>query len=193
MPRKTNTNGRYANQGEGASMRPRPDAAENVGGLGGGRGRRRPASMRPRPDAAENPNARPRRDAGVARFNEAAARCRGKRAADGHRARPEARFNEAAARCRGKLGRGGDVEPRSAASMRPRPDAAENGGPGWRSPRSAPASFNEAAARCRGKRPAADCPPGSRSSCSFNEAAARCRGKPSRPSHARRVPPPPLQ
>ena len=37
------------------------------------------------------------------------------------------RFNEAAARCRGKLGDDGQQEPRvPLASMRPRPDAAEN-------------------------------------------------------------------
>ena len=36
-------------------------------------------------------------------------------------------FNEAAARCRGKLGRHQDVRLRLRASMRPRPDAAENG------------------------------------------------------------------
>ena len=61
-------------------------------------------------------------------FNEAAARCRGKRR-DARRAQAGAgRFNEAAARCRGKLGRA-------------------------RAPRTARgARFNEAAARCRGKR-----------------------------------------
>ena len=37
-----------------ASMRPRPDAAENVAGEEGRIARRRDASMRPRPDAAEN-------------------------------------------------------------------------------------------------------------------------------------------
>ena len=60
-------------------------------------------------------------------------------------------FNEAAARCRGKLPfdsprPGGAQE----ASMRPRPDAAENGAAVARSKRQ-PAGFNEAAARCRGK------------------------------------------
>ena len=112
-----------------ASMRPRPDAAEN------GPHRRAPhpaparASMRPRPDAAENPHRDVRRPrAQRSSFNEAAARCRGKLAGR----RPLARratpgFNEAAARCRGKRcapaaapGRG------EVASMRPRPDAAEN-------------------------------------------------------------------
>ena len=90
-------------RGDGAaSMRPRPDAAENehldaavqVLGI---------ASMRPRPDAAENLSRHPCTSAGYSRFNEAAARCRGKptRTATWWR-RP---------------GR---------ASMRPRPDAAEN-------------------------------------------------------------------
>ena len=37
-----------------ASMRPRPDAAENRGFARLARGRADPASMRPRPDAAEN-------------------------------------------------------------------------------------------------------------------------------------------
>ena len=62
------------------------------------------------------------------------------------------RFNEAAARCRGKHGRRaagrGSGE---RASMRPRPDAAENGRCATRSGRPA-RGFNEAAARCRGKR-----------------------------------------
>ena len=61
-------------------------------------------------------------------------------------------FNEAAARCRGKLAPRGTADLIDQASMRPRPDAAEN--PGW-SPASAARSgggFNEAAARCRGKR-----------------------------------------
>ena len=39
------------------------------------------------------------------------------------------RFNEAAARCRGKLGGGAGPRAAAAASMRPRPDAAENGPP----------------------------------------------------------------
>ena len=38
-----------------ASMRPRPDAAENRPGRARGRGQLEAASMRPRPDAAENP------------------------------------------------------------------------------------------------------------------------------------------
>ena len=82
-------------------MRPRPDAAENMGDFA------RPiahwhASMRPRPDAAENVDLRFAQDVRPRRFNEAAARCRGKlpRSVPIH---PAARgFNEAAARCRGK-------------------------------------------------------------------------------------------
>ena len=102
MPRKTRRPGVAAEPDAAASMRPRPDAAENLrdpacamAGIS--------ASMRPRPDAAENPAAavwrralaagasmRPRPDAAenhgppsltasrAACFNEAAARCRGK-------------------------------------------------------------------------------------------------------------------
>ena len=111
------------------------------------------------------------------RFNEAAARCRGKRrrplfqgvlpARASMRPRPDAaenaralagrvrvpwRFNEAAARCRGKRPRSwGFLPGQGEASMRPRPDAAEN----TKTVESAAArsnGFNEAAARCRGKR-----------------------------------------
>ena len=63
------------------------------------------------------------------RFNEAAARCRGKPDEASRRRRKREGFNEAAARCRGKRpGRaeGGGVM--RGASMRPRPDAAENAG-----------------------------------------------------------------
>ena len=137
------------------------------------------------------------------RFNEAAARCRGKRRSTGTRSPPAARFNEAAARCRGKPG-GGRAHPAGCppASMRPRPDAAENGQRGDFCHHSPPASmrprpdaaenspaawyarpalrcFNEAAARCRGKLTSGDVP--IRLSMSFNEAAARCRGKLPRP------------
>ena len=140
---------------------------------------RRPrASMRPRPDAAENGEG-----GGIEMstpgFNEAAARCRGKlrlaRRCESH----SRSFNEAAARCRGKpAGRGCQRSRRAPASMRPRPDAAENGC--CRGPARQPApSFNEAAARCRGKRRVwTGC---SVSRQCFNEAAARCRGKPGAP------------
>ena len=61
------------------------------------------------------------------RFNEAAARCRGKHRQGLTLDDLILRFNEAAARCRGK--RGAEVGVFSLdqpASMRPRPDAAEN-------------------------------------------------------------------
>ena len=60
------------------------------------------ASMRPRPDAAENPSSLRRSPVPGPRFNEAAARCRGK---------PDLTRQHAG---------------EQAASMRPRPDAAEN-------------------------------------------------------------------
>ena len=77
MPRKTLIAFRIALGILDASMRPRPDAAEN-GGKFVWTTSSPEASMRPRPDAAENtppgsgPSANPRC------FNEAAARCRGK-------------------------------------------------------------------------------------------------------------------
>ena len=124
-----------------------------VGGLLEQREDRR-ASMRPRPDAAENSPARHAAACGISGFNEAAARCRGKRGppATPVRTRPScfneaaarcrgkrrpARprrtsppgFNEAAARCRGKRRTRRQPRRAHAASMRPRPDAAENGSP----------------------------------------------------------------
>ena len=84
------------------------------------------ASMRPRPDAAEN------------RFDY------------GARAILDAGFNEAAARCRGKRPTRAALLASAWASMRPRPDAAENAGGSGR--KATPSRcFNEAAARCRGK------------------------------------------
>ena len=77
MPRKTQGPTDDGPEPVDASMRPRPDAAENEAqeerlGLD------LAASMRPRPDAAENGRRR-RAPAGTrSRFNEAAARCRGK-------------------------------------------------------------------------------------------------------------------
>ena len=60
-------------------------------------------------------------------------------------------FNEAAARCRGKRERHGvRRSARLPASMRPRPDAAENAGR-VADGAAEDARFNEAAARCRGK------------------------------------------
>ena len=87
-----------------ASMRPRPDAAEN-GAEGSLRLGNEGASMRPRPDAAENAPSRPRCPEDGHRFNEAAARCRGKRRRPAPDPSAATSFNEAAARCRGKLGR----------------------------------------------------------------------------------------
>ena len=155
--------------------------------------------MRPRPDAAENSRISSAAARQRPRFNEAAARCRGKREA--RRACPAhvGRFNEAAARCRGKRLRGrvrvaampASMRPRpdaaenvvvrrlvhrrsAGASMRPRPDAAENDGLSWLLVQGALASMRprpDAAENAR--RPPAAAPRTTR----FNEAAARCRGK----------------
>ena len=78
MPRKTYERLRSGSMTKGASMRPRPDAAENSAGRGTTTAGRL-ASMRPRPDAAENPDWKVERDCDYCGFNEAAARCRGKR------------------------------------------------------------------------------------------------------------------
>ena len=60
-------------------------------------------------------------------FNEAAARCRGKRGCPCATKPGSPGFNEAAARCRGKHRHGETAHvPPARASMRPRPDAAEN-------------------------------------------------------------------
>ena len=108
-------------------MRPRPDAAEN-GAEGGGQGREERASMRPRPDAAENGGGQGGGRRNTRRFNEAAARCRGKPRKKPNHPPRQCSFNEAAARCRGKHGRWRRVPSLlGLASMRPRPDAAENG------------------------------------------------------------------
>ena len=108
-----------------ASMRPRPDAAENDrrDPRGGGECR---ASMRPRPDAAENAPHR----AGVRGAVGASMRPRPDAAENGTTQEwiwTRKSFNEAAARCRGKPDRrGGKRHHGHHASMRPRPDAAEN-------------------------------------------------------------------
>ena len=82
--------------------------------------------MRPRPDAAENLHRYGFAGQALLRFNEAAARCRGKLAARvrrqfaglaSMRPRPDAAENR-------RPGRREDG--RARASMRPRPDAAEN-------------------------------------------------------------------
>ena len=60
-------------------------------------------------------------------FNEAAARCRGKPRTSTKAPSRSRCFNEAAARCRGKPGATrADAPGPDGASMRPRPDAAEN-------------------------------------------------------------------
>ena len=159
-----------------ASMRPRPDAAENKRrrrvrpgqwsacfNEAAARCRGKPAPFgtmvpdccgfneaaarcRGKPAAATRTPPRPPR-----RFNEAAARCRGKPGLIIFFLPRQPGFNEAAARCRGKLDQGGSRElVPVAASMRPRPDAAENSTPAAPGA-SSPTRFNEAAARCRGK------------------------------------------
>ena len=88
--------------GPGASMRPRPDAAEN-GDLPALDVAFVNASMRPRPDAAENPlrhaAAVPLRVASMRPRPDAAENTQRRRATTW---RASGRFNEAAARCRGK-------------------------------------------------------------------------------------------
>ena len=54
MPRKTRLQGDLSMSALGASMRPRPDAAENVRLMRTVPRGVQEASMRPRPDAAEN-------------------------------------------------------------------------------------------------------------------------------------------
>ena len=144
------------------------------------------ASMRPRPDAAENRAGTARRTAVVRRFNEAAARCRGKRVNTAPRQARGNSFNEAAARCRGKPARPPLVDRGRAASMRPRPDAAENAydavrdiGRGGASMRPRPDAAENMARRTRHWT----------ASCGFNEAAARCRGKLHRLADRARRPP----
>ena len=174
MPRKTRAGLQAPPARSLASMRPRPDAAENSASS--------PfattsdaASMRPRPDAAENSRWRDRRRTSSPSFNEAAARCRGKLARTCGRSSGPSCFNEAAARCRGKHGVARRLPPVAGASMRPRPDAAENSSSRTiHMPRTF--RFNEAAARCRGKRGRHVTPKRPATGC-FNEAAARCRGK----------------
>ena len=102
MPRKTDAAAVLCGDVRVASMRPRPDAAENKRGSASGTGPPA-ASMRPRPDAAENihervqevmrryrASMRPRPDAAENRRRTTTATC------------STAGFNEAAARCRGK-------------------------------------------------------------------------------------------
>ena len=77
MPRKTSSLSPGRAPSPPASMRPRPDAAENYG-LPENERAGVAASMRPRPDAAENICAGRCGQPFTTRFNEAAARCRGK-------------------------------------------------------------------------------------------------------------------
>ena len=125
---------------------------------------------------------------GASCFNEAAARCRGKPAAGSSSTARSSGFNEAAARCRGKpRRRHTGSRRRSPASMRPRPDAAENRFPLLQA-FSGPERFNEAAARCRGKPSPAAADWTAWGGSGFNEAAARCRGKPRREGRPHREP-----
>ena len=159
-----------------ASMRPRPDAAENPDAEDDERGAD-PASMRPRPDAAENRAPRPL-PSGPLRccFNEAAARCRGKpHSSGGATSRRGSRFNEAAARCRGKPRELDAAESMSPASMRPRPDAAENPVAGREAQRHHNASMRPRPDAAENPDAGVAVLAGHRG---FNEAAARCRGKP---------------
>ena len=111
-----------------ASMRPRPDAAENDP-QDHRRGRWRVASMRPRPDAAENScRSADRGRSGPASMRPRPDAAENPRGAGRIAARATPCFNEAAARCRGKPGRWPAYRFHAlVASMRPRPDAAENG------------------------------------------------------------------
>ena len=79
MPRKTSEPWSAHHWTARASMRPRPDAAENSVRVTTAL-TPTAASMRPRPDAAENFRGCVFVGVDVEGFNEAAARCRGKRA-----------------------------------------------------------------------------------------------------------------
>ena len=150
MPRKTSRDPPARAGRPAASMRPRPDAAENFGNCAK-QAQTNPASMRPRPDAAENCadawRSSGRRWASMRPRPDAAENVANPDAFDfmppaSIRPRPDAAenvvgrlqhlaaavgFNEAAARCRGKLRPGLPPPQREdGASMRPRPDAAEN-------------------------------------------------------------------
>ena len=210
MPRKTAAPPAPAAPAAPASMRPRPDAAENSG-LEDRRGRAAPGFNEAAARCRGKRWPEERIGSWSACFNEAAARCRGKQPrATATRRPPRCSFNEAAARCRGK--RPGDHEHRPAApvqaSMRPRPDAAENILQARRREERGVPGFNEAAARCRGKPESIRIPSSAARSASmrprpdaaencrvkarrpvrltcFNEAAARCRGKRTRPSRRR--------
>ena len=158
MPRKTSVRSSARPRGQSCFN----EAAARCRGKPGAEPLRSPApgtraSMRPRPDAAENLVGD-----------------------DAKQAVAEGRFNEAAARCRGKpVGATSFPSHSHAASMRPRPDAAENR-PDRRMADPVRRGFNEAAARCRGK-PEGAAEEAAGAVQGFNEAAARCRGKPPTP------------
>ena len=79
MPRKTPQEIVAGDSEAVPSMRPRPDAAENAPAAEIAPTVPSDPSMRPRPDAAENADRTDQSDRRAAPFNEAAARCRGKR------------------------------------------------------------------------------------------------------------------
>ena len=174
MPRKTGTYSLYTPESSGfneaaARCRGKPACSAATGGA-------RSASMRPRPDAAENAQTHGCRHHGARGFNEAAARCRGKPLRLCWSSVEEDCFNEAAARCRGKLRvRHHRRARRPPASMRPRPDAAENRE--WEVWDEAPTGASMRPRPDAAENGAGAAGPGRGGRC-FNEAAARCRGKP---------------
>ena len=151
MPRKTcrtrRTAACSATRFNEAAARCRGKRGDAQRGPGAGRA----ASMRPRPDAAENTAVARPRDPDALGFNEAAARCRGKRAG---RPRLPAGGGRASMRPRPDAAENVEADAPLAedhrASMRPRPDAAENERQAGCTKKPAHC-FNEAAARCRGK------------------------------------------
>ena len=80
MPGKTDLLGHFTLQLTPASMRPQRNAGENRGGRRAPR-LEHPASMRPQRNAGENVDPQCRRRFIVGGFNEAPAKCRGKRLA----------------------------------------------------------------------------------------------------------------
>ena len=84
-----------------ASMRPQRNAGENPFALGG-QCLHAAASMRPQRNAGENDVVPEKAGNGRPGFNEAPAKCRGKRTGDRRSALCWPGFNEAPAKCRGK-------------------------------------------------------------------------------------------
>ncbi len=108
-----------------ASMRPQRNAGENRRNSRSERAAAR-ASMRPQRNAGENDRRRDHHGRPGACFNEAPAKCRGKRTPCIMPMRCASRFNEAPAKCRGKrMERIRQVLPEEA-SMRPQRNAGEN-------------------------------------------------------------------